>query len=157
MKQETKNIIINILITVLGIGIVAGLSTLFTNTNTSWYLSLRKPLELIPEFVFPIIWSIIYIIAGLFIFFSLQNHTLNRTLTILLIINGILNILWCLVFFTLSQLLIGLIVIVINLICAYLLVSEMLKDNKLFGYMLVIYPVWLSLATCLNLALWILN
>ena len=74
-----------------------------------------------------------------------------------MIINGALNVLWCLVFFTLKQLLLGDIVIILNLIAGFLLIADIFKTKKLYGYILIIYPIWLSIATTLNLALWILN
>ena len=157
MKEETKKIIINILIAVLTVAVVAVVSTIFTNTKSDWYLSLKQPSETVPEIVFPIVWSTIYILFALFIYFNLKNEKFNGKLTTLLIINGILNILWCLVFFTLHQLLLGLICIVLNLIFGFVLLNEINKSNKLFGYLLFIYPIWLSIATCLNLSAWNLN
>jgi len=37
------------------------------------------------------------------------------------------------------------------------LFTQIYKYNKAYALITAIYPVWLSLATTLNLALWILN
>ena len=76
---------------------------------------------------------------------------------IYLIINGALNILWCLLFFTFKMTFLGLIVIILNAVMSILLVLEIEKKNKKFGMILSIYPIWMLIATALNLATWILN
>ena len=48
-------------------------------------------------------------------------------------------------------------VFLLNLILGFVLIVDILKYKPLFGYILSIYPIWLSIATTLNLALWILN
>jgi len=49
------------------------------------------------------------------------------------------------------------IAIILNLIASILLIKEVFRTNKKWGYVLMVYPIWLSIATCLNLATWILN
>ena len=82
---------------------------------------------------------------------------LPRNIVILLILNGILNILWCLLFFTLNQTFGGLVSIILLLIMAYILVINISKYNKFYGYFTALYPIWVSIATTLNIAIWILN
>ena len=74
-----------------------------------------------------------------------------------MIINGALNILWCLLFFTLKLTFVGNIAIIINLIAGIILWIAIWNEEKLYSYILAIYPVWLAIATTLNTALWILN
>ena len=56
-----------------------------------------------------------------------------------------------------NGLFVGNIVIIINLILGIILLINIYKQKQLYGFNLSIYPVWLSIATTLNLALWILN
>ena len=146
--------------TILSIGgvlLVAVLGTIFVNIGMAWFNSLEKPSQWIPNFVIPIVWSIIYLSAGIVLFLWQNNGNIPLKTSILFIINGVLNVLWCLVFFTLKQTFLGNIVIIINTIFAFILLINIFKQNKLYGYMLAIYPVWLCLATSLNTAIWILN
>ena len=145
------------IITVLAIVAVAGLGTLFVNLGLDWFKTLSKPSNFIPSIIIPIVWSVIYITYAV-ILCIWQNKTPlpNKTL-ILLILNGIFNILWCLFFFTLNNTLLGLVAIIFNLILAIILTIDIYKKVPLYSYLLSIYPAWLCLATCLNLATWILN
>ena len=150
MKKST-------IITLASIIGVAGLGTLFTQLGMNWFDGLVKPREWIPSFIIPIVWTVIY---GLFAYVLIkwQNKTpLTKENIILLIINGVLNVLWCLVFFTLHQLFLGNVLIIINALFALRLYFEICKEDALNGLLISIYPIWLCIATTLNIALWILN
>lgn len=146
----------NIISTTL-IVLVAILGTIFTQIGMNWFDSLNKPTEWIPSFIIPIVWTVIYL-AFAIILIKWQNKTkLTKENIILLAINGILNVLWCLVFFTLQQLFLGNVIIIINALFALRLIFEIAKEDAMYGLILSIYPIWLCIATSLNTALWILN
>lgn len=132
---------------------VAGVGYLFTSYGMTWYKTLKKPTEWLGSMVFVVVWSTIY---SLFYIYCIRNEYNNKTLNLLLI-NGILNVLWCLMYFVINTLLGGLIVIIVNLFLAVYLVFEIYKYNKIYGYILSIYPLWIAIATTLNLATFILN
>lgn len=137
--------------------LVAVLGSVFVNLGSDWFNSLLTPTQWIPNFIIPVVWTIIYGLFALVNFLWLKNGDIPKCVKILMIINGVLNVLWCLVFFTLKQLLLGNIVILLNLIAGFILLISIYKTKKVYSYILTIYPVWLSVATTLNLALWILN
>ena len=141
----------------VGVILVAGLGSLFVNLGMEWFNALTKPSQWIPNIVIPIVWTIIYVLASIILVLRINREEDNRAINALFIINGILNVLWCLFFFTLKLTFIGNIVIILNLVLAYLLVIHLFKERKLYGYLLSIYPLWVSIATTLNTALWILN
>ena len=152
MKNKWKSLYV-----ILPIVAVAGLGTLFVNLGIDWFNALVKPSQWIPNWVIPVVWTIIYL-AFLVILLIMQNRYKFSALTkFLLIANGVLNILWCLLFFTLNLTFLGNIAIIINLIAGFWLILDIAKYNKTFSYILAIYSVWLSIATTLNLAMWILN
>ncbi len=156
MKDFLKNNL-NIIITLVAVFLVAGLGSLFVNMGLEWLEGLNKPSEWIPNFVIPIVWSIIYLSFAIIFSILLKQKLVSKKLIILSIVNGILNILWCLVFFTLNQLLLGNILIILNAFFGVLLLLEIIKTSKLYVNLLWIYPIWLFVATTLNLSLWILN
>lgn len=157
MKTLNNKIIYYILI-VISIGIVAGLGSLFVNLGMDWFALLKTPSQFPPNFIIPIVWSVIYIVflVVLCIWVS-KMGALPKDIVFLLVINGIFNILWCLLFFTLNQTFGGLVSIILLLIMAYLLVINIFKYNRVYGYFTMIYPIWVSIATTLNVALWVLN
>lgn len=137
--------------------LVAVLGSIFVNIGMDWFNALTKPSQWIPNFVIPLVWTVVYILAIYVLVKFLNAGGINKYLQILFILNGIFNVLWCLIFFTLNLTFLGNIVIVINAVLATLLVVEILRQNKVLGFILSIYPVWLYIATTLNLAMWILN
>ena len=153
MKNNTKKIVWCFAFII----IVAVIGSVFVNLGGDWFNSLITPTEWVSNFIIPIMWTIIYGLFALICFLWYKNGEIPKNVLALMVVNGILNVLWCLVFFTLNQLLLGNIVIILNLIAGYFLFSQIYKNKKCYAYTILIYPVWLSIATTLNLALWILN
>ena len=147
----------NSIISTIAVIVVAGLGTLFTQLGMDWFDTLQKPTQWIPSFIIPIVWTVIYLSFAVILFLWQQKDALPTKTIFLLIANGVLNVLWCLTFFTLHLMFVGNIIIVINTIFAFLLVSDIYKQNEKYGIILSLYPIWLSIATTLNTAIWILN
>ena len=152
MKKNLKYIY-----SIVPVAMVAVLGSVFVGMGMEWYKSLRRPSVWIPDPVIPIMWSIIYLLVVILLIKLMGRNKLSKENKVWFIANGILNVLWCLVFFTFKQLLLGQVIIVINLVAAYILVYKMLEIKKMYGYSLMIYPLWISVATSLNLILWTLN
>ena len=156
MKTFLKN---NIAIFVICISvlIVAILGSVFVNLGMDWYNTLEKLSQWIPNFIIPIVWTIIYLLFIVILSILNKNKLLNNKIIIYCALNAILNILCCLIFFTLNQLLIGNIIIILNLFAGTVLIFLLNKTNKFYIYFLYLYPIWLAIATSLNFALWIIN
>jgi len=137
--------------------IVAILGSVFVNIGMDWFNSLIKPSQWIPNIVIPIVWTVIYLTFGIILSIWVSKERIPIYIIINLIINGILNVLWCLTFFTLQLTFVGNIVIILNLIAGITLFLQIFKQNTIYGIITSIYPIWLSIATTLNLAIWILN
>ena len=148
---------LDIIILIIFIALVAGLGSLFVNLGMSWFNNLTTPKQWIPNFVIPIVWTTIYLLFAIIMSILFKQNLVNKKTIWLGIINGILNILWCLVFFTLQQLLLGAIIIIINAFFATALLIELAKIKKWYVNILWIYPIWIFIAPSLNIALWILN
>ena len=154
MKREN---IIGYVLSVLSVVVVATLGWVFVDLGMDWFDGLEKPSEWVPNIVIPLMWTFIYSVSILYLIHLVRKEKDNKRVISLLVVNGILNVLWCLIFFALNSLLGGVIVIILNLIASVLLLREICKTSELFSYILTVYPLWLSVATCLNLAVWILN
>lgn len=145
------------ILAVVSVIIVAVLGSIFVNIGMDWFNLLNKSIQWIPNIVIPIVWTIVYLLAIIILCVLIKNNQLSKKLLVYFVINGILNVLWCLIFFALQLTLLGNIVIILNLIAGWLLWINLFKSNNLQGYIMLIYPIWLSIATTLNLCLWILN
>lgn len=152
-----KNNVLRIVSVVAPIILVAVLGSVFVNLGMEWFDSLTKPSQWIPNWVIPVVWTVIYITFAVVLLLWTSKESLLKSTVVLLIANGILNILWCLVFFSLQLTFVGNIVIILNLIASIVLWVNIFLQKKNYAYALAIYPIWLSVATTLNLAMWILN
>lgn len=152
-KNKTFQIVVSFVV----IALVAGVGSVFVSIGMPWFDALAKPSQWIPNVVIPIVWTIVYGLFAVINFFWIKNNGVSKTTTILMFVNAFLNLLWCLVFFTFNLTFVGNIFIILNLIAGILLWVSIYKENKLYSYILSLYPIWLSIATTLNLALWILN
>lgn len=152
-----KNQIIATIISTVSIVIVAGLGSLFVNLGMEWFNQLEKPSQWIANIIIPIVWTIIYLSFAIINFLWIKKSGIPKKVWILMIINGTLNVVWCLLFFTLKLTFIGNIAIIINLIAGILLWIAIWNEEKIYSYILTLYPIWLAIATTLNTALWILN
>ncbi len=123
MKQFFKENY-KIIIICLSVLVVAGVGSIFVNLGMDWYAGLTKPTEWIPNFVIPLVWSVIYLLFAIILSILSKQNLLTKKTIYLCVFNGIFNVLWCLVFFTLNQLFIGNIIIIINaFIGVFLLIS----------------------------------
>lgn len=156
MKQFFKNNY-KVIVICVSIILVAVLGSIFVNLGMTWYNSLITPKQWIPNFVIPIVWTVVYILFAIILSLLSKQNLLSKLNIYLCIINGILNVLWCLTFFTLNQLLLGNIVIILNAFLGTVLLVSLNKIDKSYVKFLWLYVIWLFVATSFNFALWILN
>lgn len=156
-NKDIKDIVISFSIIITSIVAVAFLGSLFVNIGMDWYALLNSPSQYAPNILFPIVWSIIYLsFIVILCIWEFKGQIPIKTI-VLLIINGALNVLWCLVFFALNLTFVGLIVILLNAVASIFLWFSIYKRKKIYAYILSLYPLWILLATCLNICIWILN
>ena len=155
--KTLKSKIISYVIILISISVIAGIGSLFVNLGMDWYMTLDKPSQFVPNFLIPIVWTVIYVVFAAVLCFMVGNVNYNTKTIILLTISGVLNVVWCLLFFALNLTFWGVISIILLLMSSYLVILDLLKYNKVYIYFTIIYPVWVSIATILNLSLWILN
>lgn len=151
MNTNIKRIVSGIAI--IAVAVVGGI---LTNLGMEWYATLAMPSEWPPKILFPIVWSAVYVLSFVTLFL-LSDRRLSVSTAVLFAVNGVLNVVWCLAFFALRQIFLGEVIIVVNLIAAFLLLADLKRRGDLYFYLMLLYPVWLSLATALNTAVWILN
>ena len=141
-----KNLIKNILIPVIMGGIVGLIISPFMN-----YQNLNKPPLSPPGIVFPIVWTILYIIMG-YSFYKQkeQNKAIYYTQ---LIVNG----LWSIIFFIFKWYLLAFIWIILLIILVIIMIYKFYKENKLSGLINISYLIWLFFALYLSFGVYLLN
>ena len=156
MKTKNSKIVSYVIICAV-ILLTAILGSIFVNLGQEWFAGLARPSQFPPDPLIPVVWTIIYVIFTIVLCRWVSKDDFSAITIFLLIANALFNVLWCLLFFTLNSTIWGIVSIVILLILSWMLFVNISKYSKLYAIITAIYPVWVSIATCLNLALWILN
>jgi len=136
----------------LFIGMIVG--KLSNTDNNQWYNNLHKASFTPPSIVFPIIWSILYLMLG--VIFARILKTKKNILILLFIAQFILNIIWPFIFFYFNKIDLALYdLIIFWIVTCYLIYLS--KEEKIILILFIPYFMWISLALVLNYYIYILN
>lgn len=137
------------------------IGSFFTVSSISgWYIDLNKPLLNPPNWVFGPVWITLYFLMGIALFLVWNKELdkpFNRNAFILFIIQLVFNSLWSIVFFGMHQLLISVFVIIILWLLIFINIVQFGKISEAAAYLLLPYILWVSFASYLNIAIYILN
>ena len=150
----SKEEIICLLIPLVG-GFLSGIVSI---TGIRDYELINKPILALPGFIFPIIWTILYVLMGIssFLIYNEKDYHSNCCLKIYGI-NLFMNFLWSPIFFGLNLRLFALIwIILLDLVIIYMIIC-FYKVNKKAAYIQIPYLIWSLFATYLNLGFYLLN
>lgn len=144
--------VLNIIIPIVICFIVGFTASYFQSDSiSSWYPTLIKPPLTPPNIMFPIAWTIIYLLMGLSIGLVLNtNNKGKKTSIVLFAVQLFFNFTWSIVFFYKQNLLIGFLNIVILdvLVINYIIKSRQI--NRVSSWLFIPYLLWLLFATYLN-------
>ena len=126
-----------------------------TLPNFSTYYNSLITLVRVPAIIFPIVWSVLYILMGIIGYKLSQNN--DEKGEKLYYSQLLVNFLWTPVFFGLKSPIGALILIIILLCLVIWLFFYVKKRYGNFAYILLSYIIWLLFATFLNLSIVILN
>ncbi len=153
MKIQWKN-----LITCLAIPLAAGsLSALLTQNNMETFESINKPVFAPPGWLFPVVWTILYILMGIASYLVLTSGKPANTALTVYSIQLALNFFWPIIFFNLEQYLFALIWLVLLWFLILKTASLFHQISKPAGYLMLPYLLWVTFAGCLNFFICILN
>ena len=150
MKRiEIKDLVINILIPVASGTLVGLIFKDYTSSIEEFNRSI-----VVPPIIFPIIWSVLYILMGVwFYFFGMEASTKQKIYYYALL--GV-NLLFTPVLFYFKNITFSLVITLILLIGnSYLFITYLKKDKK--SYILLPYLIWLVVANILMLDLFVNN
>jgi tryptophan-rich sensory protein len=146
-------------VTVLSVLAVALLGVLFTDTDSEWYRNLIKPAIQPSGIVFSVVWSVLFVLVGITLFYSCCRGLLkeNRALLVYYIASGVLNVLWSFVFFKLQRPTMAFVVILAYFVVTLLLCFEFKEVKSWVKYLFIPYMAWIFFASVLNYTIVMLN
>ena len=156
MKIKWKPFIISLVIP-LGVGALAGI---LSGSGMREYSQMNQPPLSPPGWVFPIVWSALYLLMG---YASYRVYTADadkaqkRNALISYGIQLFLNFLWPLVFFGLGWYLTAFWLLLLLWIAIFLTIRAFSSIDERAGDLLLPYILWVSFAGYLNLGVYLLN
>jgi benzodiazapine receptor len=123
----------------------------------SWYDSLDKPKWTPPNWMFPVVWAVLYLLmswAAVIVTNSLSGDDASRIGLSFWSLQITLNALWTPVFFGLRRIGSGLLVMVPLWLAVAGTMVTFFMVNLLAGLLFVPYLVWVTMAASLNYAIW---
>lgn len=120
------------------------------------YTALLKPPLAPPKILFPIMWSIIYLLMGISYYLYRKDYN-DKTTIKLYYAQLIVNLLWSIIFFVFKFRLLAVFWIVLLDVLVILLIKRFFKTKKVSAFLNILYLAWILFATYLTIGIYILN
>lgn len=121
------------------------------------YNNLQKPPLSPPSILFPIMWTILYILMGVSYGILKSKYLVDPDTKKIYYLQLFVNALWSIFFFTFKWRLFAFLWIILLDILVIVMIIRFLKKNKLAGVLQIPYLLWTLFASYLNLAIYLLN
>ena len=159
--KEIKKYIFSVLIPLL-IGYLSNiLAKIISGVDTTtYYHELIKPGFAPPGIIFPIVWTILFILMGTSSYIILsqrKNELKTKDAMFYYWLQLALNFLWSILFFGLQLRLTALIDLILLLVFLVIMVYKFYKIKPIAAYLNIPYILWLIYAGVLNYFVWLIN
>lgn len=155
LRKSVKNLIIALALPL----IVGGLSALFSGGMEN-FKTLEKPPLSPPGWLFPVAWTILYLMMGLasYLVYSANAPTYKKNSALLFYgIQLFFNFFWSIIFFKLEAYLFAFIWLVVLWLLIIITTVRFFEARKSAGFLMVPYLLWVTFAGYLNLGIYLLN
>lgn len=157
MANKYKTYFVGILIPV-AVGIV---SSLLVQGNFVLYEELTRPPLAPPKYIFPIVWTILYILMGIssariYLCETSERSDIKQALT-LYGVQLVFNFMWPIAFFNFEALLFAFIWLMIMWVIIILMIIKFYTIDKTAAYLQIPYLLWTTFAAYLNFGFYLLN
>ncbi len=139
---------------------IGGLSALLTANSRSYYAALAKPPLSPPGAVFPIIWTILYILMGIASYIIFQQGFEKENVRDALYYYAaslVVNFIWPLVFFRYQMPFLAFWVLLLYWLLVGITAAKFYRINHTAGLLMLPLWLWVTFAGYLNLSIWLLN
>lgn len=154
MHRKNKKALAISLAIPLGLGLIVG----FLARPSAAYELLEKPFFTPPAYIFPIAWTILYLLMGISSYFIYKsNHPKRYSALMTYAVQLVVNLLWTPIFFTLNLRLVAFFLILLLIYLVVKMILEFYRISSKAAYLQLPYLLWLILAALLNFSIVILN
>lgn len=157
MWKKWKTYIISVVLALA----VGGLAAVFTRNSMNIYETLNTPPLSPPAKLFPIVWTILYILMGISIarvYETGKKNSIDTSSAVrTYIIQLAANFLWSIVFFNLRAYLFSFIWLILLWVMIIIMIVKFYEVSKVAAYIQIPYLLWVTFAAYLNFMIFILN
>ena len=121
------------------------------------YNSLKQPFFAPPSWLFPIVWSILYILMGVSYGILDINSLVDAKVNLIYYLQLFVNLLWPIIFFILKWRFFAFLWIIFLLILIIIMIVRFYNKDKTAALLQIPYLLWTIFATFLNLSIYLLN
>ena len=152
-KINFKKLVISLLIPV-SVGTISGLISMpFMD-----YGKIIQPPLAPPGWLFPIVWTILYILMGISFYLMLEAKPYNEEgAYIVYFLQLLVNGLWSIFFFVFKWRLFSIFWLLLLIIFVVVMIERFYKANKWAGLLQIPYLIWCCFAIYLNIGIYLLN
>lgn len=139
---------------------VGGLSALLTGRSMDVFETINKPPLSPPGWLFPVAWTILYVLMGIASYLVLVSGEGRVTAGPSIRLYGIqlaFNFLWPVFFFNLSAYLFAFIWLVVLWLLIWVTTVGFYRIRNAAGYLMIPYLGWVAFAGYLNMGVYLLN
>jgi benzodiazapine receptor len=122
-------------------------------TKNDMYSNIIKPVLSPPAIVFPIMWTILYLIMG----YTYYKVDKSKVINIFYYLQLFVNLIWTIIFFKFKLYTFAYIWLILLITLVTTLLINYYKQNKKIAYANIPYLLWLLFALYLNISISILN
>lgn len=155
-KIDWKALIICIVIPLF----VGGLAGFLTRNAMESFEALNQPPLSPPGWLFPVVWTILYLLMGISSYLILQSDAPEEQIVKALqlyLYQLVVNFLWPIFFFLLGWYLFAFFWLLLLWIMVIVMIKRFAEISKVAAYLNIPYILWLTFAAYLNLGVWWLN
>lgn len=138
---------------------VGGASALISMDAMQNFSSLNQPPLSPPAWLFPLAWSILYVLMGIASYLVLVSDKPARAKTALTVygVQLFFNFFWSIIFFNFEAYLFAFIWLIILWVLIIVNTVLFFGINKTAGFLMIPYILWVTFAAYLNLAIYLIN
>lgn len=155
-RFNLKRLVISLIIPLA----VGGLSAFVTRGDMDIYKTVERPPLSPPSVVFPIVWTVLYILMGISLYLIWNSGDIyvdKKNAYIFFGIQLFLNFIWSPVFFTARQYLPAFLILVALWLCVLAMIINFAKISRPAALLQIPYLIWLTIAGYLNIGIYLLN
>lgn len=140
--------------------LTGAISSILTRDAMKQYFLMNKPALSPPGWLFPIVWTLLYIMMGIAFYLvitSQADKTLVRNAVLFFLAQLVMNFFWSILFFTFSRYLFSFIWLMGMWAVIIITTVFFFRINRASGFMMLPLILWTSFAAYLNFAVYKLS